>query len=165
MTEPGSGTAVIRDFAPGDLDWVIERHAALYAAEHGFDLSFRAYVEGPVRRFGASRDPLMERLWVAEAGDRRVGMIAVVRADDGAAQLRWFLVEPGTRGQGVGSGLIRTALLFCREAGYRRALLWTVSEMTAARRLYQAFGFRLAESVRRPLWGGMRTEERWDLDL
>lgn len=65
----------------------------------------------------------------------------------------------------VGSGLIRTALLFCREAGYRRALLWTVSEMTAARRLYQAFGFRLAESVRRPLWGGMRTEERWDLDL
>lgn len=156
---------IIRSYRPEDLDWVIDRHFELYHTEHGFDETFRAYVAEPVRRFGRSADPEKENLWVAESQGRRIGMIAIVRAGAKTAQLRWFLLEPEMRGFGIGKRLMETAVGFCGAAGFRRVFLWTVSTMTAARKLYGSFGFVRTESEERMLWGALRTEERWALDL
>ncbi|WP_336054480.1 MarR family winged helix-turn-helix transcriptional regulator [Streptomyces sp. CA2R101] len=39
----------LRTSRPGDLGWMVERNAALYAAEYGFDLSYEAWWPGSSR--------------------------------------------------------------------------------------------------------------------
>ena len=156
---------IIRVFQPEDLGWIVDRHVVLYEKEQGFDHTFRNYVEDPVKRFGETMSPENENLWVAEVQKRRIGIIAVVRVDDTTAQLRWYLVEPETRGHGVGKLLMKTAIEFCRSAGYHRVFLWTVSQLDAARHLYQAFGFEMTEREEHSIWGRLQTEERWDMPL
>lgn len=155
----------IRNFRTEDLDWVIDRHAALYDEEHGFDHTFRGYVEGPVRRFGETMNPKDEHLWIAQVHGWPVGMIAIVRGDGTSAQLRWYLVEPDMRGLGIGKELMKTAIRFCKKNGYRRIFLWTVSQLDVARHLYQAYGFEVTQTEEHSIWGKNQTEERWDLHL
>jgi GNAT superfamily N-acetyltransferase len=81
------------------------------------------------------------------------------------AQLRWFLVHPDARGQKLGRRLITEALAFCRRAGYRRVVLWTVSGLEAAAHLYRAAGFVRVEAVTHERWGRVVTEERYELVL
>jgi GNAT superfamily N-acetyltransferase len=145
---------------------VIALHGVLYAEEYGLDHGFEAYVAETIAEFGKLARPGLDRLWVAEREGQLVGSIAIVGREEGAAQLRWFLVHPDARGCGLGSGLIQEALTFCRAAGYRSVYLWTVNGLDAAARLYVAAGFRKTETKPRVmLWGADLAEERYDLDL
>lgn len=81
------------------------------------------------------------------------------------AQLRWFLVHPAARGQGLGRRLIAEALAFCRAAGYHRVILWTVRGLEAAAHLYRAAGFTRVEAETHERWGEVVTEERYELVL
>lgn len=154
---------VIRtDIRPGDIGRVVSLHGVLYAREYGLDHTFEGYVAAGLGEFAASFDARKDRLWLAETGERIVGSVAIVGLPDGTAQLRWFLVHPDARG-GLGRGLLRGALAFCRERGYRSVFLWTISELKAAAHLYAEAGFRLTEQKTHELWGGARTEERYDL--
>jgi len=95
-----------------------------------------------------------------------VGTIAVAKADDHTAQLRWFLIEPEVRGKGLGHRLMKTAVDFCNEKGYSHAFLWTVDILEAACHLYQVYGFTLTETVENDAWtDDVINEERWDLPL
>ncbi|MHB1394524.1 MAG: GNAT family N-acetyltransferase [Clostridia bacterium] len=96
---------------------------------------------------------------------QEIGMIAIVRADDSTAQLRWFLIEPHMRGIGLGYKLMKTAVDFCKDKNYKHVFLWTVSILEAARSLYKRFGFELTESKSNDSWGAHLMEERWDLKL
>ncbi len=172
------------DLRPGDIGDVVGLHGRLYAAEHGFDSTFEAYVAGPLASFACAGSP-RERIWLAERGGRLVGCIAIVAGeaarsgtggktgadaetdtdtDSGAAaQLRWLLVDPAARGCGLGTTLLHGAIEFARAAGYRSVFLWTVEALEAAARLYRAAGFARVE--RRPLrlWGVDVVEERYEL--
>ena len=157
---------VRHDLRPGDMGRVIAMHGVLYDREFGFDHGFEAYVAETVAEFGRLARPGLDRLWVAERDDQLVGSIAMLGREDGAAQLRWFLVHPDARGCGLGRRLIDESLAFCRTAGYRSVYLWTVTGLDAAARLYVAAGFRKTET--KPpavLWGVQLAEERYDLDL
>ena len=66
---------------------------------------------------------------------------------------------------GAGQRLFDQALAFCREKGYRRVFLWTVSAQKAARQLYAARGFTITETGENSEWGVPVLEERWDLAL
>ena len=161
-----SDVTIRHDLRPGDMGRVIAMHGVLYAEEYGFDHGFEAYVAETVAEFGTLARPGRDRLWVAELDGRLVGSIAILGREDGAAQLRWFLVDPETRGQGLGRRLIDESLAFCRAAGYRSVYLWTVTGLDAAARLYVAAGFRKTET--KPpalLWGVHLAEERYDLDV
>ena len=61
------------------------------------------------------------------------------------AQLRWFLVDPEARGNGLGTTLLHESVAFCRASRYAAVVLWTVSALDAAARLYVAAGFRKCE--------------------
>jgi DNA-binding MarR family transcriptional regulator/GNAT superfamily N-acetyltransferase len=155
----------IRCFKPEDIEYIIDRHRALYEAEYGFTSEFGDYVEVYVRKFMEHHDENKEAIWIAEEKGAPVGVIAIVKVDDATAQLRWFLIEPALRGRGLGHKLMETAVGFCEEEGYNHVFLWTVNVLEPARHLYKEHGFSLTESNEHKLWGHQLTEERWDLSL
>jgi GNAT superfamily N-acetyltransferase len=155
---------VRHDLKPGDIGYLTYLHGVLYAEECGWDYTFEAYVAGPLAEFAKSRKG-RERIWVVEKDGIVAGSVAIVEASKEKAQLRWFLLHPDLRGQGVGRLLIEEAIRFCKENDYSLLFLWTVSALTAAAKLYRSAGFRLAEENTRELWGATVTEQRYDLDL
>ena len=144
---------VRHDLRPGDLGRVTELHGVLYAAEYGFEIGFEAYVAASLAEVATGR------LWLAEQDGRLVGCIGMLGREDGTWQLRWFLVHPAARGQGLGRRLLGEALAFASGPVY----LWTVDPLVGAARLYTAAGFRLTEELApKPLWGQMLREQRYD---
>jgi len=155
----------IRPFKPKDIDHIIERHMELYSAEYEFDTTFMDYVSEAVYDFVNSYDKDRENIWVAELNGKAIGSIAIVKADNSTAQLRWFLIEPGIRGKGLGKNLMGTVMEFCKEKNYSRVFLWTISNLKAARHLYKYYGFELTETCEHDVWGRHLIEERWDIEL
>jgi GNAT superfamily N-acetyltransferase len=149
---------------PGDVGAIVRMHGLVYSREHGFDATFEAYVAAPLAEFARHRS-LRERIWIAEGGAGIAGVVAIVDAGDGVAQLRWFLVDPAARGLGLGTALLSHAVAFARESGYTSIILWTVRALEAAARLYRAEGFRLVEERPGRHWGLDVIEERYELEL
>lgn len=63
-------------------------------------------------------------------------------ADAEICELRKMYLDPSARGSGLGRTLLDACLQGAREAGYQRCYLETLDHMTAARKLYEAYGFR-----------------------
>lgn len=161
----GISPIYIRPYQQKDIEYIIKRHRELYEAEYGFGSEFGDYVQKHILQFNECHDKDRENIWVAEANNGLVGVIALVKVDDFTAQLRWFLIEPEMRGRGLGHKLMKTVIDFCKEKNYRHVLLWTVSILDAARHLYKENGFELTETKINDTWGNRLTEERWDLHL
>jgi ribosomal protein S18 acetylase RimI-like enzyme len=158
-------TVTIRtELRPGLIGKVISLHGTLYEQESGFDATFEAYVAGPLAEFVLRRSP-RERLWIAELDGRLLGCVAIVAASEVTAQLRWFLVDPGARGMGLGKRLLDKAIEFSQNQGYRSIILWTVSSLTAAAHLYRAAGFHKVEDKPGRMWGVDVVEEKYALLL
>jgi DNA-binding MarR family transcriptional regulator/GNAT superfamily N-acetyltransferase len=157
---------LLRDPAPGDLGWIVERHGALYAAEYGWDSAFEGLVARVVADFATEHDPARERAWIAELDGRRVGSVLCV-ADEvpGTARLRLLLVEPSARGHGIGERLVDRCVAFAREAGYRELVLWTNSVLHAARRIYLRAGFTLVAEEAHHSYGADLVGQDWRLEL
>lgn len=149
---------------PGDLGAIIRLHGRLYAQEFGFDTRFEAYVAKPLAEFAVTPEQ-RQRIWLAENDSGLKACIAIVAQDNDTAQLRWYLVHPVMRGQGLGKRLLDLALVFCRECDYRFVVLWTVSTLEAAAHLYSAVGFRKVETKNSHAWGQDVVEEKYVLDL
>ncbi|MFF3915150.1 GNAT family N-acetyltransferase [Streptomyces sp. NPDC001852] len=160
------GEVVLREPRPGDLGWIVQRNAALYAAEYGWNADYEGLVARIVADFAEDHDPHLERVWIAEQTGRPVGCVMCVRDDaPGTARLRLLLVEPEARGHGVGDRLVRAVIDFARGAGYRDLVLWTNDVLSGARRIYQRHGFVLvAEKPHRSFGKGLVGQD-WRLDL
>ena len=155
----------LREPRAGDLGWVIERHGALYHAEHGFDASFEAQMARIVAGFMERGDAARERAWIAEVAGEPAGSVFCMRRDDAVAQLRLLLVEPDARGIGVGGRLVQACVEFARRAGYGSVTLPTLSILEEARRLYQRAGFTLAAEEPHRSFGRDLVGQTWTLAL
>jgi GNAT superfamily N-acetyltransferase len=155
---------VLRAPRPGDLGWVVQRNGAIYAEEYGWDASYEALVARIVADYAGRADP-REAGWIAEVDGAPVGCVFCMRKDDAAAQLRLLLVEPAARGLGIGDRLVAECLAFARRAGYPEIVLWTNDILTAARRIYQRFGFELVDSAPHHSFGHDLTGQNWRLSL
>ncbi|WP_194819475.1 helix-turn-helix domain-containing GNAT family N-acetyltransferase [Nocardia sp. XZ_19_385] len=156
-----SPPVTIRAPKPGDYGWVIQRNAALYAAEYGWDASYEALVTKIVADFLESHDDSRERAWIAEAGGTPVGAVFCVADSKTTARLRLLLVEPSARGLGVGSALVGHCLRFATDAGYTDMVLWTNDVLAAARHIYQRAGFELVESAPHHSFGHDLIGQTW----
>ncbi len=144
---------ILRPHQPGDMGWVIHRHGVLYAQEYGYDETFEALVAEIAARFIQRFDPKRERCWIAERDGEIVGSVFLVKKSQTVAKLRLLLVEPSARGLGIGKRLVGECLRFARQVGYRKIVLWTQSELPAARHIYQEAGFRLMKQEKHRSWG------------
>jgi DNA-binding MarR family transcriptional regulator/N-acetylglutamate synthase-like GNAT family acetyltransferase len=164
--DPAKTPYLLRTHQPGDMGWVVHRHGALYWREYRYDERFEALVAKIVSDFIERFDPQRERCWIAEKDGEIVGTVFLVKKSKTVCKLRLLLVEPAARGLGIGRRLVAECVRFGRNAGYKKMVLWTQSELGAARHLYKEAGFRLAGRQRHTSWGRRNLiSEVWELKL
>jgi DNA-binding MarR family transcriptional regulator/GNAT superfamily N-acetyltransferase len=162
---PEEARFTLRPHRAGDMGWIVHRHGALYQAEYGYDERFEALVARVVADFIEQLDPSRERCWIAERNGEIAGSVFVVAKSKHVAKLRLLLVEPSARGLGIGRRLVDEVVQFARQAGYKKVVLWTQSELTAARRIYAAAGFRRVREESHRSFGTPAVAEVWELKL
>ncbi|MBV9733825.1 MAG: MarR family transcriptional regulator [Verrucomicrobia bacterium] len=156
---------IIRTHRTGDLSWIAHRHAILYNKEYGLNQAFEALVLDITAHFLKHYDPEAERCWVAERSGEILGCVLLVKSSKQIAKLRLLLVEPSARGLGIGKRLVEECIRFAREKDYKKIVLWTQSNLTAARGIYQKAGFELVATDSHEDFGPRLTAETWELRL
>jgi ribosomal protein S18 acetylase RimI-like enzyme len=158
-------TYTLRAHQPGDMGWVIYRHAVLYNKEYGWNGEFEVIVADIARDFLQNFDSDKERCWIAEQDGDILGSIFLVKQSDTIAKLRMFYIEPEARGMGLGNRLVQNCVQLAREKGYQKILLETANILLPARHLYQKAGFQLIHEEPRRSFGADIVVETWELEL
>src|SRR6187401_3285101 len=117
------GIPIRTELRPGDMGYVTYMHGVLYHKEYSYSLQFESYVAKGLCEFYEKYDPKRNRIWACEHDNRIIGFLLLMDRG-GAAQLRYFLIEPGYRGIGLGSKLLKLYMDFLRDCGYKRSYLW-----------------------------------------
>jgi GNAT superfamily N-acetyltransferase len=148
------------------MGWVVQRHGELYWQEYHYDERFEALVAEIVAEFIQNLDSKRERCWIAERNGENVGSVFLVEDSSSIAKLRLLLVEPSARGLGIGKRLVEECVHFGREAGYKKIMLWTQSELAAARSIYESAGFHRVAEERHDSWSRKNlVAETWEMAL
>jgi putative acetyltransferase len=87
-------------------------------------------------------------LWLAVAGERGIGCVALRPMDTHTAEVKRMFVDASARGHGVGRALLGALIEGARTRGYGTLRLGTLHDMEAAQSLYRSFGFRSIERYR-----------------
>ena len=156
---------IVAGYRTGLIARITQMHALYYAQNVGFGQRFEAVVAGGLAGFCDRLHSPRNAIWVALRGDEIVGAIAIDGEDLGGelAHLRWFITDKAVQGSGAGRRLLAAALGFVDTAGFAATHLWTFSGLSAARHLYEAQGFLLAEERPGQQWGKEVLEQRFVL--
>jgi DNA-binding MarR family transcriptional regulator/N-acetylglutamate synthase-like GNAT family acetyltransferase len=165
LDKKNGSSIILRSHKPGDMGWVIGAHGRLYAQEYGWDERFEALVARIAADFVDDFDKNRERCWIAEMNGEPVGCVFVVKKSKSVAKLRLLIIEPRARGVGLGRRLVDECIAFAREKGYRKLVLWTQSNLAAARAIYRKTGFVKVEEQKHADFGIRLTGEYWELKL
>jgi N-acetylglutamate synthase-like GNAT family acetyltransferase len=112
------------ELKPGDIGYAIYLHGLLYKNEYGYGIEFETYVAEGLAEFYHRYDPQKDRVWICEHENKMVGFLLLMHRDD-AAQLRYFILQPGYRGIGLGNKLMNLYMDFLTEKKYKSSYLLT----------------------------------------
>ncbi|KAL4946944.1 acyl-CoA N-acyltransferase [Aspergillus filifer] len=152
---------------PAHMPTIIAHHGTFYSTEHIFNASLAASVAEEITiNYLSTNDPTHEQCWVAEINSSFAGCVMLVRDKDGdeCTKLRLLLVEPSTRGSGLGMALAKQCTAFAMGAVYKMIRLCTNSGLVGARRLYVREGYRRVKEED-STFGIPLTAEIWELVL
>ncbi len=157
---------VLREPRPGDLGWMVARHAELYAQEYGWGENFEGVCAQIVADFVSKYDPACERCWIAEMDGRNVGCVFLVKdSGDGRAAAPAAGRSGGARPRAWQAADRRMRPLRARsaatEASRSGPTACSPPRGTSTRRA----GFRLTSSEKRKSFGQDVVSEYWDLKL
>ncbi|MFK3780221.1 GNAT family N-acetyltransferase [Agrobacterium sp. NPDC089420] len=154
---------IIEGYRPGIIARITQMHALYYARTSGFGQRFESVVAEGLATFCNRLENPKNAIWVAMRGQEIIGSVAIDGEDLGSdiAHLRWFIVDDGVRGSGVGRRLLATALAFADENAFAETHLWTFNGLTAARHLYETHGFACVEQRPGSQWGSEVLEQRF----
>lgn len=150
---------------PGDLGFVIHRHGKLYSEEYNYGVSFETYVGEGICEFYKNYNPELDRVWICEHNEKIIGFLLLMHRENQSAQLRYFYLEPGYRGIGLGKKLMQLYMDYLREKKYQSSFLWTTNELQSASNLYKKHGFSLTEEIESTAFGKTLREQRYDLKV
>ena len=154
---------IVPGYQPGLVARVTQMHALSYARISGFGRRFECVVARGLAEFCDRLDHPRNAIWTAARNGEIVGSVAIDGEDLGGdvAHLRWFIVDDSARGGGVGRKLLETALAFIDARRFAETHLWTFAGLVAARHLYEASGFAIAEERMGEQWGSEVLEQRF----
>ncbi|HWT24743.1 MAG TPA: GNAT family N-acetyltransferase [Solirubrobacteraceae bacterium] len=151
----------IRSLEAGDLDAVVALSLRAWApvfasleAALGSEVYGRMFPDWRTAQAAAVRATCTEHdAWVAVAGDRPVGFVAVGLVDEDAAragEIHMIAVDPAHQGAGAGAALMERALAHIEAQGVALAVVATGGDAghAPARALYERLGFRPLPLVR-----------------
>jgi len=160
-----AGISISHTFEPGDLGRLIEIHGIQNFQDYGFSPIHEAYCAQIATDFMLNPNPGRSRAWLAKKDRGVVGSVLICELPDNIAQLRLLFADKSVRGSGLGRWLTEDSIQYCREAGFKRVVLWTVDGLARAISIYQSLGFKLTEEKTQYVWGRESRELRFDLDL
>lgn len=115
-----------------------------YQAGLGIDLCFQGFEE-ELRSLPGDYAAPSGGLFLAQVNGQAAGCCAfrpLANSDHlNACEMKRLFVRPGFRGYGLGRQLVEAVVLGAQQAGYTTMLLDTLTDMEAARALYQEVGF------------------------
>ena len=120
---------------------LIQEYATYIGALLGVDLSFQN-IEAELNQLPDMYGPPSGCLLLAGRDERWVGCAALRRFSDGVCEMKRLYIKPDARAANLGRRLAETLVIKARLLGYRRMVLDTLEDMTAARTLYRSLGFR-----------------------
>jgi GNAT superfamily N-acetyltransferase len=104
-------------------------------------------------------------VWLVDQGSQLGGSLALTDEGEGLGRVRWFVLAPELRGQGLGRRLIHQLLGQARATCMTRLELETFSALTAAAGIYRAAGFDLTWERETSQWGPPIQMQGYVLDL
>ena len=158
-------TEIVEGYQPGLLGWTVAEHGSYYARHWNFGRFFETKVATEMADFVGRSEAPGNHIWAALDAD---GFLATLTLDgddaqDGLAHLRWFIASDRSRGQGLGSRLMTSAVAQARNDSARGIYLTTFAGLDAARLVYDRFGFALVHEQRDRNWGTDVLEQRFEL--
>ena len=148
-------------YVPGALGFVTLLFGQQVGAKFDLGLPFESKVARELSEFLERFDKRLDLFVVAVLEGEIVGSVTIDGSGepDGVARLRWFAVSPRAQGQGVGRALMTEAMTFCASSNVNHVYLTTIAGLDAARRLYDAFDFKLYEEQQGDQWGAPVREQ------
>ncbi|KAA6459098.1 GNAT family N-acetyltransferase [Acidobacteria bacterium AB60] len=159
----------MEDYPPGLIGTISALFGRTISASHGVNWTLDAMIAEEQCKFFRRFDPRRDRVWVAMENGAPRGALTIdgsqPEGGDGAARLRFFILDESLRGRGLGRSMLAHAMQFCRERAYQRLFLTTLPGLEAAARLYSGQGFREVAKSQDPFHGSDYPEITFEIQL
>lgn len=86
-----------------------------------------------------------DRFWCLLSNGAVAGTVAIRREDETTAELKAMYLSPDLRGKGYGYKMLEVAVGYCKDSGYERIVLDSISSYKSALHLYEKYGFKYIE--------------------
>ncbi|WP_322040483.1 helix-turn-helix domain-containing GNAT family N-acetyltransferase [Burkholderia diffusa] len=153
---------IVDGYQLGCIGDIASLHARFYSEHWGFGAFFEKKVATELAEFVGTLPIEGKALWLHAENGRALASVAIDgNKATGIAHLRWFIVDDGLRGSGIGRQLMTRAMHFVDEQQFDETYLWTFRGLDSARHLYESFGFTLTSESEGAQWGTNVVEQRF----
>lgn len=153
----------LRTWRTGDMGLIAARQSLLYKEVYGWAHGMEVMIHEIVAQFLKDEGHKRQQCWIAEVDGEMAGCVFLVDAGENVGQLRLLYTESWARGLGIGEAMVRACVDFARESGYREMMLWTHTQLTSARKIYEGVGFEIRSVEMHDEFGEPEQGETWAL--